>query len=206
MPDVSKLQVAMYQAASLVHWPARERALLTAFAELKLVGKGGRIVDIGCGPGLLAGVLVPRGFTYLGLDPDIESISQARTVYKSAGSAAEFCVAAASDVSSLILSSDIVVMNGVCHHLSDENLSTVFKLLQVCRGLFILDHQLDDRTSRPNRILQRADKGRFVRASTVFERLPGYQTLYSQIFSIPSPVFPMWRYFCNFYIPSEAKQ
>ncbi|MFC4503765.1 MULTISPECIES: class I SAM-dependent methyltransferase [Streptomyces] len=43
-----------------------ERAVLTAYAEL--VGVGGRVADLGCGPGRTTGLLASRGLTMSGLD------------------------------------------------------------------------------------------------------------------------------------------
>lgn len=195
-----KMAVALYQIASQVHWPAREHALRQAFAHLELRGR--RLVDIGCGPGLLAKAASDLGFSYIGIDPDRAAIEHARQNNTSEG--VEFAVANASDVTNFIQAEDIAVLNGVCHHLSDHELSFVLSSLEACSGVFILDHQLDQATSLLNRFLQRNDRGRFVRPSSAFDPLPGYRTSYRVMFSIPSKTLPAWRYFCNFYVPVKV--
>lgn len=200
IPDREKMAVALYQIASRVHWPAREDALRQAFAYLEL--RGQRLVDIGCGPGLLAKAARDLGLTYMGIDPDRAAIEHARQ--KSTLEGVEFAVADASDVADFIQAEDIAILNGVCHHLSDHELSLVLSSLKTCSGVFILDHQLDQATSLLNRFLQRNDRGRFVRPSSAFDPLPGYRTSYRVIFSIPSKRLPAWRYFCNFYVPVKV--
>jgi SAM-dependent methyltransferase len=199
IPDREKMAVALYQIASRVHWPAREDALRQAFAYLEL--RGQRLVDIGCGPGLLAKTARDLGLTYIGIDPDRAAIENAR---QKSTEGVEFAVANASDVADFIQAEDIAILNGVCHHLSDRELSLVLSSLKACSGVFILDHQLDQATSLLNRFLQQNDRGRFVRPSSAFDPLPGYRTSYRVIFSIPSKRLPAWRYFCNFYVPVKV--
>jgi 2-polyprenyl-3-methyl-5-hydroxy-6-metoxy-1,4-benzoquinol methylase len=200
IPVREKMAVALYQLASRVHWPAREDALRQALAHLGL--RGQRLVDIGCGPGLLAKAARDLGFAYIGIDPDRAAIEYARQKYTSEG--IQFAVADASDVTDFVHAGDVAILNGVSHHLSDRELSLVLSSLKPCSGIFILDHQLDQATSRLNRFLQQKDRGRFVRPSTAFDSLPGYRTSYHVIFSIPSKSLPAWRYFCNFYVPVKS--
>lgn len=195
-----KVAVALYQLASRVHWPAREDALRQAFARLS--PKAQRLVDIGCGPGLLTQTARDLGYAYIGLDPDRAAIEHARQKHLS--DAVQFAVADASDASDFVRAGDIAILNGVCHHLSDDEFSQVLRSLSVCNGLFILDHQLDQATSRLNRYLQQKDRGRFVRPSTAFANLTGYRTIHHEVFPIPSRHFPAWRYFCNFYVPAKV--
>jgi SAM-dependent methyltransferase len=195
-----KMVVALYQLASRVHWPAREDALRQAFARLKPQGQ--RLIDIGCGPGLLTKAARDLGFAYIGIDPDRAAIEYARQKHTSG--APQFAVADASGVADFVQAGDIAILNGVSHHLSDHELSSVLSSLKICSGIFILDHQLDEATSRLNRFLQQKDRGRFVRPSSTFASLPGYHTSYHVVFPIPSESFPAWRYFCNFYVPVKV--
>lgn len=192
-----KIAVALYQLASRVHWPARENALRQAFA--KVSPKGQRLIDIGCGPGLLTGMAMDLHYAYMGIDPDRAAIEYARHRYLS--ERVQFAVADASDIPDFVRVGDIAILNGVSHHLSDEQMSMVLGSLHICSGIFILDHQLDQATSRLNRFLQQKDRGRFVRPSTAFARLAGYRKIYHEVFPIPSKRFSAWRYFCNFYVP-----
>ncbi|MFE7928303.1 class I SAM-dependent methyltransferase [Streptomyces sp. NPDC057456] len=53
-----------------------ERAVLTAYAEL--VGAGGRVADLGCGPGRSTGFLASRGLDVSGLDLSASMLAIAR--------------------------------------------------------------------------------------------------------------------------------
>ncbi|MFJ8112619.1 class I SAM-dependent methyltransferase [Streptomyces sp. NPDC096132] len=53
-----------------------ERAVLTAYAEL--VGAGGRVADLGCGPGRTTGFLASRGLEMSGLDLSESMLAIAR--------------------------------------------------------------------------------------------------------------------------------
>ncbi|WP_133914761.1 class I SAM-dependent methyltransferase [Streptomyces sp. NBC_00582] len=53
-----------------------ERALLTAYAEL--VAPGGRVADLGCGPGRVTGFLAGRGLDVFGLDLSASMLAIAR--------------------------------------------------------------------------------------------------------------------------------
>ncbi|MFD7134101.1 class I SAM-dependent methyltransferase [Streptomyces sp. NPDC059894] len=53
-----------------------DRALLTAYAEL--VGAGGKVADLGCGPGRVTGFLAARGLAVSGLDLSESMLAIAR--------------------------------------------------------------------------------------------------------------------------------
>ncbi|MFC8361655.1 class I SAM-dependent DNA methyltransferase [Streptomyces griseorubiginosus] len=53
-----------------------DRVLLTGFAEL--VGRGGRVADLGCGPGRITGHLASLGLSVLGLDLSESMLAIAR--------------------------------------------------------------------------------------------------------------------------------
>ncbi|TKG71774.1 class I SAM-dependent DNA methyltransferase [Prauserella endophytica] len=54
------------------------RAMLGAFAELVLAGGGGRVADVGCGPGLITAHLHGLGLDVFGLDLSPEMVAVAR--------------------------------------------------------------------------------------------------------------------------------
>jgi hypothetical protein len=142
------------------------------------------------------------GFSYLGIDPDEAAIVRARDV--SGFEHASFALADAAEASNFVKANDIAVLNGVCHHLSEAVFSDVLQSLRICRGIFVLDHQLDSLTSPLNRLLQKHDKGKHVRQSELFAALPGYQRVYHEVFPIPAHIAPVWRYFCSYYVPENA--
>ena len=82
---VSGESEALWKAAAALTLPERIHLALRfrSVPWTKVVGvpeSGGALVDLGCGPGLLAHLLARTGFsgTYLGLDPDPRKIGRAR--------------------------------------------------------------------------------------------------------------------------------
>lgn len=58
-----------------------DRAMLTVFAELVLAGGNGPVVEVGCGPGRVAGFLHGLGLDVSGLDLSPEMVAVARRMF-----------------------------------------------------------------------------------------------------------------------------
>ncbi len=58
-----------------------DRALLAAFVELLASGHGGRVADVGCGPGRVAAYLARSGLSVIGVDPSTELLARARLAH-----------------------------------------------------------------------------------------------------------------------------
>ena len=91
---------------------------------------GQKIVDIGCGPGSTVHLL-PAGVKYVGFDISEEYIANARSRY--AGDPDKiFLVGVAEDfverLSPQMQGADLVIINGLLHHLDDGEALTALKL------------------------------------------------------------------------------
>ncbi|MDR2858162.1 MAG: class I SAM-dependent methyltransferase [Novosphingobium sp.] len=94
-------------------------ARIRAIRDYLEIRPGARIIDIGCGPGHIVRHL-PRGIDYIGLDIDRPSIDYASARFGNCGCfQMRFFDAAAVDELGPV---DIVMMNGVMHHIGDADL------------------------------------------------------------------------------------
>jgi len=91
---------------------------------------GQKVVDIGCGPGNTAHLL-PNGVRYVGFDISTPYIDHARKAFASdpdktfiVGIAEDFLV----QLPAQMQNADLVIMNGLLHHLNDEEALTALKL------------------------------------------------------------------------------
>lgn len=62
-----------------------DRALLSAFAEFVQLSGGGKVVDVGCGPGHVSGYLNQAGLAMVGLDLSATMLGQARRLHPGLG-------------------------------------------------------------------------------------------------------------------------
>lgn len=146
------------------------------------VRNGDRIIDIGCGSGTILEHL-PRDISYLGIDTNQNYIHSALKKFSDRGT---FCVGTAPELvgqdASLVNSADVVLCNGVLHHLSDDEALEILRLAKrllklkgrlLCLEATFLAHQ-----SRLSRWLVSRDRGQHIRTeqqwkdlvSQVFER------------------------------------
>lgn len=106
---------SIYAAAQLAVGAARARRVLVD--EFLALPSGVRILDVGCGPGVLTAML-PAPASYLGVDLNPAYVSAARARYSEPfrfelGDAADLKLPAATEY-------DVVVVVGLLHHLDDE--------------------------------------------------------------------------------------
>lgn len=194
-----------YSAGAAIHWRPREEALVRALTAAGAQGAllGARLIDVGCGLGQLATLAARQGYHYLGLDPDAAMLEYCRAHHAHADVA--FAAASARDAAALTGADDLVVLNGVAHHLDDAELAAITASARRARGLIVLDHwRAPGATPRVTRFLQDHDRGRHVRDYAAFATLPGFRTLSSEVFPIGPLGVRLWLYFCNSYRPEGA--
>jgi SAM-dependent methyltransferase len=147
-------------------------ARVKAIRDYLPIRPGDRVIDIGCGPGHIVKHL-PEGIAYTGFDVDGPSIAYARKRFGTrgrfeqrlfdAGAAAEFGPA------------DVVMMNGVMHHIGDEDLGgtlmNIRKALKPGGRLFTLDGAYRPGQSRIDKWLLDNDRGVHVRDAAGYQRL-----------------------------------
>jgi ubiquinone/menaquinone biosynthesis C-methylase UbiE len=130
--------------------------------------KGGeRVVDIGCGAGAVLDHL-PKDSDYLGIDVSEIYIGAARKKYTNAsfylGTAPDFV----SQDNSRLNNTDLVLCNGLLHHLSDDEAREVLeiskRLLKPGGRLICLEATFLARQARVSKWIVSTDRGQFVRS------------------------------------------
>ncbi|MEM9035262.1 MAG: class I SAM-dependent methyltransferase [Actinomycetota bacterium] len=133
---------------------------------------GARILDIGCGPGFLLDEL-PADIHYTGYDTDAGYIDFASGRFGARGDfvCGRFDAAAAAAHGT----ADIVMMNGVLHHLDDDEAQATLGVVSGALGpggtLFTLDGCYVEGQSRIARRLLDNDRGEFVRTEAGYRGL-----------------------------------
>ncbi len=142
---------------------------------------GMHVLDIGCGPGVIVPYLsVYEDIQYLGIDVNPNYVRKAERQYGN-----EHCKFQCADISALgsrgdgqnepCQRYDIVMMNGVMHHLSDAEvgscLRSIVQLLKDEGRFCSFDPVYGDKPSRIERLILGNDRGKFVRVAAGYEQL-----------------------------------
>jgi len=135
------------------------------------VKPGERVLDIGCGPADMLEVL--PNVTYVGFDGSAEYIEAARRRY---GERGRFELRRITPGSlSEFEGFDLVMANGVLHHLDDAGAHELFEIARAALRpegrLVTLDGCYTSRQSAIARYLLSRDRGRFVRTAPDYEAL-----------------------------------
>ncbi|MDP3788900.1 MAG: cobalamin-dependent protein, partial [Candidatus Omnitrophota bacterium] len=124
---------------------------------------GKRILDVGCGPAYVAGLM--EGVIYVGLDTDARRIEYAKRMYGSRGTF--YCQELDDSAVSRFKPFDITIMFGLLHHLDDK---TLLELLKRVKRLLVpggkvvtLDGCYRPGQSFITKKLLDEDQGRYVR-------------------------------------------
>lgn len=101
-------------------------ARIAAIRDYLAIPPRARVIDIGCGPGFIVRHL-PDSIDYVGFDIDAPSITYARRHFGAQGrfEARLFDAAAAAEFGP----ADIVMMNGVMHHIGDAELLATLRVI-----------------------------------------------------------------------------
>jgi SAM-dependent methyltransferase len=133
---------------------------------------GARVLDIGCGPADILGYM-PEGVIYTGFDASERYIASARERFGSRGQF--FCADLASEPETSLEDFDIVLANGVLHHLDDRQAHGLFEVansaLKAGGRLVTLDGCYVEGQSVIARYLLGKDRGAFVRTESQYRSL-----------------------------------
>lgn len=153
-------------------WGGFFGARVKAINEFLDLQPGMRILDVGCGPGHILKHL-PSNVEYFGFDIDQNYIAHAK---KEFGDRGQFwCGFFDADAAQLVGKVDVAFMNGVLHHISDDELlatlGNVYSVLRQGGVLFSLDGCY--RRGQPwfNKWMLDNDRGRFVRDEAGYRRV-----------------------------------
>jgi SAM-dependent methyltransferase len=148
-PSLYQGTAAHYVRGRPPYSPALEATLE---AELRLDGTG-RLLDAGCGPGVLTVRLAPRFAEAIGLDPDPDMLAEAAARAAAAGiDNVRWVRAVAEEIGSLGLGGFRLVTFGQSFHWTDRAhvAETVYDLLEPGGALAIVDHAHAGRPQPPN--------------------------------------------------------
>jgi predicted RNA methylase len=199
------VRVYAYLMMSRIHWPPRRKIMIRTleyisnhFPDRKL-----RIVDIGAGPGLLAKAIKGKKFDYLGIDDDLAMVNYCNKNFRKLSNFT-FSSLNVTDSSVQFDINDIFIFSGVAHHIDDLVFSSLLKKATSGSAIIISDH-LCKLSGRSNNfitlLLQRLDRGKYIREYNYFENLNDYTLLYSKKATIKLAGITLWTFFCNYYQP-----
>lgn len=136
---------------------------------------GDRVADVGCGPGFIVNVL-PRTLSYVGFDTDQRYIDYATRRF-SDRSASFFCESFNQSSAAREGPFDVVMLNGLIHHLPDhealETIRLIRRSLKPGGRVFTLDGCYVPDQSLMARLMLRYDRGDYVRNATEYSALLG---------------------------------
>lgn len=189
-----------YRLGCLIHWAPREAAIRRGLESLPTsMVAGARLVDVGSGLGQLSRLARELGLEYVGLEPDDALRQEAARDFPGA----TFLPSGAAGLADVMGPADLLVLNGVAHHLDDELLGRTLGAARAARGLVLCDHlRLEGTTHALARFLQDRDQGKFVRAYAALVSPSGFVLRSSLFFPIGPLGMPFWTYFCNVYTTS----
>ncbi|MEK9656746.1 MAG: class I SAM-dependent methyltransferase [bacterium] len=146
-------------------------AISQAFINLMGDYKGLTILDVGCGPGVDSPLF--SSAHYYGVDLSQKSIDYANATY---GKYGQFFCSSVESLASLNLPKiDIVILKGLLHHLSDDQIKTFFsqvsEVLSVSGRLFSIDPVFIESQHPISHLLVSLDRGFYVRT------IPSYLAL-----------------------------
>jgi SAM-dependent methyltransferase len=194
------LSTLAYRFGCLIHWAPREAAIRQGLESLPAPTlAGARLVDVGSGLGQLSRLAHKLELEYVGLEPDDALRQEAARDFPEA----TFLPGGASSLPDVIRTTDLVILNGVAHHLDDGLLEKTLRAAHAARGLVLCDHlRLGGKTHALAWFLQDRDQGKFVRPYGALLSPPGFVLRSSLFFPIGPLGMPFWTYFCNVYTTS----
>ncbi len=186
---------------SRIHWSPREKSLVNALNLLseRKQNSAFRIVDLGCGPGLLSGIKQLHIDAYWGIDTDKKTIDYCKK-NKEKWPNIKFSYCDFMEESFVFAKNDILILNGVVHHLNDHQLGVLLHKARRCAAMIITDHYRFGRCKHMlPPLMQALDRGKFVRSYDCYNVINGFEMKNSVIYKINIFRITFWLFFCNMY-------
>jgi SAM-dependent methyltransferase len=163
--------LAVPAAYRLFSWVAGGDARDTYVREYVRPAPHARILDIGCGPADILEFL-PAGVTYVGFDDSAAYVAAAQRRF---GGRGEFsCQRLTPELVARYAGFDLVLANGVLHHLDDREAQILFRIAHAALvpggRLVTLDGCFVPGQSAIARLLLQRDRGRYVRDEAAYVR------------------------------------
>jgi len=145
-----------------------KKARKTCVDEFAKPSPGMRVLDVGCGPGFVIEYL--PGVQYVGTDIDFKYIQHAKKRYGHLGD--YHCLELNAENMRELGKFDVVLLNGVLHHIDDAGVLDLLTLIRECLNpaghLMTLDGCFYESMSPVSRYLIRNDRGQYVREQDAY--------------------------------------
>jgi ubiquinone/menaquinone biosynthesis C-methylase UbiE len=156
---------------NFIQWMFHHPRTKNYFDKLIGVTEGKKILDVGCGPGDI--VLKFPNSEYVGIDISQEYIDNAKNRF---GMLGRFYCVSVDEIEKIdITKIDIVILIGVLHHLSDEQISDMLEKLKNIMNpggvLVTLDCAFFPKQNLISRMFVSLDRGMFVREADHFRAI-----------------------------------
>ena len=161
---------SLYNAAQILSgFSGSRKKLIAQYLDLE---PGAKVLDIGCGPGHIF-TYMPEGIDYHGFDIDEGYIAHAKAQH---GARAAFhCRLFDLEVAKELAGADVVMFNGVLHHMSDDQvqqgLEAAWHALKPGGRIITLDGCYREGQNWIAKRLLDGDRGEYVRSQPAYEAL-----------------------------------
>ena len=168
--------------------------------EYSSITNGYKILDIGCGTGYIVNYL-PKDVTYIGFDVNSKYIKYAKKKYNNLNYSFN-CEYLSKDALIKYGQFDIVMMNGLVHHLNDDDTINILMLANNClkkKGVVVgIDGCFKENLDFISMWMLKNDRGVFVRNKQDYDLLfkSAFKTVFSEIRNYISYIpynFLMWK-------------
>lgn len=127
-------------------------------AEILKYAVGNRLLDVGCGYGSLVEAARLKGFTSMGIDPDLTTLDVTRTIYPNS----KYLVMKVEDVEELGFKFDTVILRDSLHHLIYEgdfqkSLKAITNVLEKGSRVIVFDPNLNLPLKLARRLVRHQD-------------------------------------------------
>jgi SAM-dependent methyltransferase len=144
--------------------------ILNFFPNYKFTGKN--ILDLGCGDAYVLELLISNGirnFKYLGLDNNQSYINRNKKKYNNRNY--KFVKININKTDTVISKVDTVICHGFLHHISDNEITNLFKIFKKKIDLIIIEPTYYKKQNFLRKIIMSMDRGFYIRQDSHLLRI-----------------------------------